>query len=231
VLASALRLRTIVPDLHVFAEEAYVDSRLFAPLGVNWIQRLPRRPDLTHDFNSRRTIPPLVDGDFVLSTCYVFDIEGPNAIRSTHDVVQWMPRPAEDILREARQFVTGLPTPLVGVHVRNSTSAVDNTPVGLYGPVLHKVAPDAYFYATSDDPSSLDRLREELGSERVFSREKILSRRTIAGEREAMLDIAILSICSFVVGSDYSSFSRLATILNGSKSCLLIGLAERGMQR
>lgn len=148
-----------------------------------------------------RTLPTYIH------SCYQF---GPPDSRLGH-----LFPPAPEILRSVESFIpTG--TPLVGLHIRrgDNANASSFSPLELFVQAMEselRQNPESKFFLASDSPSTESELTERFGPGRILWRPKVLDRGAESGIVDAWIDLLLLSRCSKIYGSFYSSFSDIAS--------------------
>ena len=70
--------------------------------------------------------------------------------------------------------------------------------------------PETVFYLATDDLSEEEKLREAFPGKIISNRERDLSRNSIAGIQDAMLDLYCLASTRKIIGSYFSSFTDIA---------------------
>lgn len=103
----------------------------------------------------------------------------------------------------------------VGVHIRRT----DNLPAIGKSSTDHFILsmkkeleadPETVFYLATDDLSEEEKLREAFPGKIISNRERDLSRNSIAGIQDAMLDLYCLASTRKIIGSYFSSFTDIA---------------------
>jgi hypothetical protein len=98
----------------------------------------------------------------------------------------------------------------VGVHVRRTDNqrAIEESPLSGFESAMKKI-PNGYFYLASDDDRSVSYLLRKFPG-RVFCHETLRDRTSVEGVQEAVVSLYTLALCSKILGSYYSSFSKMA---------------------
>ena len=78
-----------------------------------------------------------------------------------------------------------------------------------------KKDPDATFYLATDDMNEEARLRERFGDKIISNKNRDLSRASVNGIRDALIDLFCLSRTSAIIGSYFSSFTDTAAAMHG----------------
>ncbi|MCM1160330.1 MAG: hypothetical protein NC412_03810 [Roseburia sp.] len=108
----------------------------------------------------------------------------------------------------------------VGVHIRRTDNkpAIDKSSTNAFVQAMKKeleAFPDTMFYLATDDLSEEEQLRE-IFPERIISNEnRDLSRNSVSGIKDALVDLWCLSNTAMIIGSYFSSFTDIAADLKG----------------
>ena len=108
-----------------------------------------------------------------------------------------------------------LGTHSIGVHIRRTDNipAIDKSSTDNFILSMKKeleADPEAMFYLATDDLSEEDKLRREFPGKIISNLERDLSRNSIAGIRDAMVDLYCLASTRKIIGSYFSSFTDIA---------------------
>lgn len=126
-------------------------------------------------------------------------------------------RPAEQA--EIERVSARLGGTTIGVHIRRA----DNVNAIRYSPTSAFVAamsdairsdPDTRFFLTTDSTETADEIVSVFG-DRLVTRERNVRRDSLAGMKDAVIDLFILSRTARILGSYYSTFSETAADLGG----------------
>ena len=106
----------------------------------------------------------------------------------------------------------------VGLHIRRTDNAmsVRHSPLTLFFNAVDlelKHNPETNFYLASDDEDTKKVLVERYGGDRIVTSSLKADRSSASGIKNAFLEMVILSKCSKIYGSFYSSFSEAASKL------------------
>lgn len=131
----------------------------------------------------------------------------------SNDDFSWL-RPVRAVREKVEEVTRKLGDNCIGVHIRrtDNRASIDCSPLSLFiERIENELEMDSAvrFFVASDDGSVRRALRERFG-ESVLFREKIGERYTIEGERDALVDLMLLSRTRKVYGSYWSSFSEVA---------------------
>jgi hypothetical protein len=104
----------------------------------------------------------------------------------------------------------------IGIHVRRSERPMPlcefAQPLRYYEAVMKSFPPETRFFVSTDSQEAFGWLHERFGS-RDFQRPKVYDDRTsLAGVREGLIDLLLLSRCRAVLGTWGSSFSHIAAL-------------------
>jgi hypothetical protein len=108
----------------------------------------------------------------------------------------------------------------IGVHIRrtDNSNAIEFSPIGLFidwmKAELH-AQKNINFFLSSDDPTEEKAILEIFG-DKIITYKKELSRQTIQGSQDAVVDLFCLSKTHKIIGSYYSSFSEIAARINNA---------------
>ena len=139
--------------------------------------------------------------------------------------ISWL-KPAPDILPQIVELNEQFVPNTVGVHLRGTAWGF-SPPVEKIIARMHaevKLNPQVkFFFASDNDPAKkliIDTFGDRLIRDRSYSKEKS-KRKTIQGQKGAVVDLFGLANSSRIIGAEYSSFPLLASIL-GNKPLLRI---------
>ncbi len=203
--------------------------------GYHHIRHSPPR-----DGGSRRNwrVPVTAHPRIALTSRFVFGAVEERRLRrytvyEEHDVMPWFPKPVPAILREVEAFKRASFRPgTVGMHIRRT----DNINAALRSPDRsyfkhgdRLVDSGQQLFLATDNQETLELLRRRYGRNLIhYPKRSDLERRwprTSSTEQaivDDMVDLWLLASCEFVIGSQGSSFSRVAILLNGSRRCKAI---------
>jgi hypothetical protein len=108
---------------------------------------------------------------------------------------------------------------VVGVHIRrgDNDASIQVSPLDLFLKRMQREMeqdPDARFFLATDDPGTELAVTDAFPG-RVTTRGKDFARNRTAGVQDALVDLQVLSKCSLVLGSYWSSFSQTAAEMGG----------------
>lgn len=137
---------------------------------------------------------------------------------SCHDYSAFLPAGEVSARIEAKKRELGSRS--VGVHIRRT----DNLPAigksstdDFIRSMQNELAlhPDTLFYLATDDLSEEEKLRELFPGKIISNRERNLSRNSVSGIQDAMLDLYCLAATGKIIGSYFSSFTDIAADMHG----------------
>ncbi len=116
--------------------------------------------------------------------------------------------------------LTGPASHLIGVHIRRTDNkpAIGKSSTDAFLAAMEaEIAadPDVRFYLATDDLSEEKTLREHFPGRIISNEGRDLSRDSVTGIQDALVDLYSLSRCSKIIGSFYSSFTDLAADIRG----------------
>jgi hypothetical protein len=165
----------------------------------------------------------------VLGSCYAFNALQEAGLIEEEQLGQWIPRPAKAIVQEVQEFKTTRFSNTVGVHLRRTDHkrANDWSPDGLFFTEIEAlIAAGRTIFLSTDRREYEALIRERFGTRIIVypksqNLPKRWPRRRFNREEtfDDLVDLHLLATCEFVIGSAYSSFSRIAITLNGSVHC------------
>jgi hypothetical protein len=129
-------------------------------------------------------------------------------------------RPRRDI-RDYIYSITGLwKDNIIGVHVRRADSkeSISRSPLEAFEKIMSEELardPAVRFFVSSDEESTIEHFTREFGQYRIMTRSRILVRDSLAGMKDACVDLFILAATKKIIGSYYSSFSEIAAEIGG----------------
>lgn len=146
----------------------------------------------------------------VIESCYEF---GDYASALSKNFV-----PAPDILSDVDDYVDRYFTPhTIGIHIRRTDNgpSIAKSPLSLFVDAMRReidLCPDAKFYVATDDNATKEELKERFGN-RVLVMNTVCDRNSVAGMKDAVKEMWLLSRTSKIYGSFYSSYSVIASQL------------------
>lgn len=131
-------------------------------------------------------------------------------------------RPIKALQRRIDALTRTFTSPIYGVHIRRGdhTTAMAHSPVAAFRERMHALlrdAPQATFYLATDDADVKAALQAELGAHVVCNPPARLSRSTVEGMQDAVVDLWCLAATDKILGSYNSSFSIVASRLGGKE--------------
>ena len=217
-------------------------DELFLPAaGTDWIPALTsemkRWPCVSHLLTrdggneQNRRVSLSLGENVVVCSHYPFNAtEEPGFIDETQ-VQPWLPQPAEVIRAKVRDFKEAHLHNAVGIHMRRADNkkAKRGTPEALYFAEAERALGLGYRIFLATDKEQTAALMKERYGDRLITYPKTsnLKRRwprpfRLVDTIDDIVDLHLLAACQFVIGSRYSSFSRLAALYNGSPLCSML---------
>ena len=128
--------------------------------------------------------------------------------------------PSDEIRKKADGILREKAGRLVGVHIRRTDNkpAISGSSSDAFVKAMEKELtqhPDTIFYLATDDLSEEAALRERFEGKIISNETRDLSRATVSGIRDALLDLICLSETELIIGSYFSSFTDIAAQLRG----------------
>lgn len=110
----------------------------------------------------------------------------------------------------------------IGLHIRRTDNvmSIKHSPLNLFSNAVDfelQCNPDANFYLASDNEDVKTFFLKRYGTERIKTSSHRADRSSLTGIKNAFLEMILLSKCSKIYGSFYSSFSEAAAKLGNIK--------------
>lgn len=107
----------------------------------------------------------------------------------------------------------------VGVHIRRTDHswAIENSTTNNFADAIEKELsqnPEAVFFVATDDIKEENFLREKFPDKILSNQNKTLSRNSVEGMHDALIDLMCLANTAKIFGSYYSSFTDIAADIN-----------------
>ncbi|MBQ8527168.1 MAG: hypothetical protein IJ429_01725 [Lachnospiraceae bacterium] len=140
-----------------------------------------------------------------------------------HDYSSFVP--TAEISERIKRLTSSYGSHNVGVHIRRTDNkpAIGKSSTQAFVDSMQKeidLFPDTRFYLATDDLSEEENLRR-LFPDRIISNEtRDLSRDSITGIKDALLDLMCLARTDKIIGSYFSSFTDIAADWNGIPKCV-----------
>ncbi len=108
----------------------------------------------------------------------------------------------------------------IGVHIRRTDNklAMEKSSTDAFISAMKselKNHPDTMFYVATDDLMEEEKLRKQFPGKILSNQKRDLSRNTITGIQDALLDLYCLANTTKIIGSYFSSFTDIAADING----------------
>ena len=128
--------------------------------------------------------------------------------------------PIRSILSSIEEISKAFTPSTVGIHIRRTDNmpSKDKSSTDAFITSMEAVLkkdPDATFYLATDDMNEEARLRERFGDKIISNKNRDLSRASVNGIRDALIDLFCLSRTSAIIGSYFSSFTDTAAAMHG----------------
>ncbi|MBR4534014.1 MAG: glycosyl transferase [Bacteroidaceae bacterium] len=141
-------------------------------------------------------------------------------------LIPFLFRPLPAIEREVNARTTAFTPYTIGLHIRrtDNQASIDASPVELFFDVVdHELAEhdDLHVYLATDDEPTKTLFRQRYGSDRIQTAPSQATRDSVAGIREALIEMLLLARTSHVYGSAGSTFSEIAVKFSGTPLTIL----------
>lgn len=128
-------------------------------------------------------------------------------------------KPIDELQQKIEERTKNFSVNTVGVHIRRTDhkNSTIHSPTELFIKVMKeeiKINPETNFYLASDSVSIKQELEREF-KDRIMTEYEEVSRESIKGCQEALVDLYSLSKTQKIFGSYYSSFSETAAHISG----------------
>lgn len=135
-----------------------------------------------------------------------------------HDYTPFVP--AKEIANQIQKKQSELGAHAVGVHIRRTDNkpAIGKSSTDAFIKSMTDTLtadPDTMFYLATDDLTEEKNLREVFPGKIISNQNRDLSRDSIAGIQDAMLDLYCLAATQKIIGSFFSSFTDIAADMHG----------------
>ncbi|MCR4691786.1 MAG: hypothetical protein K5739_10610 [Lachnospiraceae bacterium] len=120
-----------------------------------------------------------------------------------------------DIRKKVNDLKAGFGSRCVGVHIRRTDNkpSIDGSSTDAFVDQIRKELaqdPETVFYLATDDLGEEENLRKLFPGKIISNENRDLSRETVTGIQDALVDLLALSETSKIIGSYYSSFTDIA---------------------
>ncbi len=127
--------------------------------------------------------------------------------------------PITEIQHKIDEYCKGFNNKTIGLHIRRTDNKISiiNSPIELF---IKRIQEDlekdsgCNYYLSTDDPDTESQLKTLFGPN-IITRPKDYSRFSKTGVKDAVVDLFCLSNTSKIYGSYWSSFSEIASRING----------------
>ncbi len=123
------------------------------------------------------------------------------------------------IIKGVKENLSKLPSGLspIGIHIRRTDcwKSIAESPTYLFENKINSITTGFFFLAT-DDQKVAESLINKF-PKKMYSHEKLRTRKTTEGIQEALVSLYTLACCSLILGSYSSTFTKIAAIMGRSK--------------
>jgi len=188
---------------------------------------------------TNRRVPLSQHESVVVMSWFIFNgaEEAPLAHEDDLDLAPWLPMPVPAVMQRVIRFrERHFSERTVGIHVRRTDNlrAIEGSPDDLYFRLADDLVADGYQVFLSTDNSATEMLFRTRYGDAVIQLPKnpdlvVRMPRPFRLEDtwDDLTDLWLLGSCAFVIGSAFSSFSKVAKMINGSTRSRLLGDAHR----
>ncbi len=130
-------------------------------------------------------------------------------------------KPTDYVREKADSVISGIDSSSnIGVHIRRTDNQVciNNSPIEVFIEAMEKeIEKDdrVTFYIASDDLDTILELKRRFGDRIYYMAEKNFERDSDKGIADAFAELICLSHANKIIGSFYSTYSRIAAMLSG----------------
>lgn len=130
-------------------------------------------------------------------------------------------RPLPAIEQEVSTRAAAFTPHTIGLHIRrtDNQASIDASPDELFFDIVDRELaqhPDLHIYLATDDEPTKALFRQRYGSDRIQTAPSQATRDSVAGIREALIEMLLLARTSHVYGSAGSTFSEIAVKFSGT---------------
>lgn len=128
-------------------------------------------------------------------------------------------KPIKAIQHRISEITDTYTTTTIGIHIRrgDNTVSVEKSPFNLFKEAIEQEISknkEVRFYLSTDDIFTQNQLLTDFGDKITIQKNKDLSRTTLKGIQDALVDLYCLSKTSKIIGSYWSSFTETAAAIN-----------------
>ena len=170
----------------------------------------------------------LEDEIVILESCHYFSMNGLPPI-TMQGLLGWFLHPNQEIQKMAIDKRQELGDEVVGVHIRRTDNdrSTRESPDELFLAEIDQIAARQIpVYLATDNPETRDHFRRSFPDtvRTIRHRREVgprwpVKRRITSDVQDDFLDLLVLSKCSWVLGSCFSSFSETSMVLNQDPRC------------
>lgn len=126
----------------------------------------------------------------------------------------------DDMLLRINNEVKNFDNNIVGVHIRRTDNkdSIEHSPLELFVKRMQEeihLNSNVRFYVASDDSNVKQYILDIYGAERILLPKGIIGRDSVEGLKQAVIEMYALSKTKYIMGSYYSSFSEISSLLGG----------------
>ncbi len=141
-------------------------------------------------------------------------------------LIPFLFRPLPAIEREVNARTTAFTPYTIGLHIRrtDNQASIEASPVELFFDVVDRELAEhnnLHVYLATDDEPTKTLFRQRYGSDRIQTAPSQATRDSVAGIREALIEMLLLARTSHVYGSAGSTFSEIAVKFSGTPLTIL----------
>jgi hypothetical protein len=178
-----------------------------------------------------RRVPLTTHSHIVVSTPHVFGaVEESPLTGRERPVLPWLPRPSVSILDRVRTFQRDyFPPRIAGIHIRrtDNAQAIAGSPDRAYFRRANRAVERGYhLFLATDNDATTRAMHRRYGTKLIqYPKSSAMERRwprhdfVLSDVVDDFVDLWLLTSCDLVIGTPYSSYSRIAMLLNGSPRC------------
>ena len=129
-------------------------------------------------------------------------------------------KPNIEIIDQVHQVTSDFNKHIIGIHIRQTdhSLSIKSSPISEFVRIMKneiKKNNDTIFFLSTDSGEAEKKLKDEFQNRIITYENKELSRNTTKGIKDAFIDMLCLSRTNKIYGSYQSSFSHIASLING----------------
>ena len=131
--------------------------------------------------------------------------------------------PQERVQRRIDQIAAKFGPYSIGVHIRRTDNekSIRESPTSLFIERMKQEPDDTVFYLATDSNDEKQILKNVFGEHRIITSDRQANRKSVKGMEDALADMFLLAKTNRILGSYYSSFSHIASLV-GKKQLEII---------